>query len=183
MEIRRIYPEACDYVLKQIGEIYCNEKRTAGMSDEERLAYHQKHSGPVMEELKQWMDEQVADKKAEPNSSLGKAIDYFQSHYEGLSAYLRYAGAPLDNNACEQVLKPAVIIRKNSYGYKTSRGAKTGAIIQSVIQTCRLNGTNVWQYLVAVLRRSAEVREKPEEFLPWNYKGEEEGAKVVRLAA
>jgi transposase len=183
VEIRRIYPEACDYVLKQIGEIYQNEKQTAGMSDEERLAYHQEQSGPVMAELKQWMDKQVAEKEVEPNSSLGKAIDYFQSHYEGLSAYLRYAGAPLDNNACEQVLKPAVIIRKNSYGYKTSRGAKTGAIIQSVIQTCRLNGTNVWQYLIEALRRAAEVREKPEEFLPWNYKGEEEGAKVARLAA
>lgn len=129
------------------------------------------------------MDEQVADKKVEPNSSLGKAIDYFLQHYEGLSAYLRYAGAPLDNNACEQVLKPAVIIRKNSYGYKTSRGAKTGAIIQSVIRTCRLNGTNVWQYLVEALRRASEVREKPEEFLPWNYKGEEEGAKAAPLAA
>jgi len=170
-------------VLKQIGEIYGNEKQTAGMSDEERLAYHQKHSGPVMEELKQWMDEQVADKKVEPNSSLGKAIDYFQSHYEGLSAYLRYAGAPLDNNACEQVLRPVVIIRKNSYGYKTNRGAKTAAIIQSVIQTCRLNGTNVWRYLVSVLRRSTAVREKPEAFLPWNYKSEEEMANVSSLAA
>jgi IS66 C-terminal element len=69
------------------------------------------------------------------------------------------------------------------YGYKTNRGAKTAAIIQSVMQTCRLNGTNVWQYLVSVLRRSAEVREKPEAFLPWNYKGEEEMAKAPPLAA
>jgi transposase len=106
-------------VLKQIGQIYRNEKQTAGMSDEERLAYHQQHSGPVMAELKQWMEKQMAEKKVEPNSSLGKAIDYFQTHYEGLSAYLRYAGAPLDNNACEQVLRPVVIIRKNS-----GRGAR-----------------------------------------------------------
>jgi transposase len=183
VEIGRIYPEACTYVLEQIGEIYRNEKQTAGMSDEERLAYHQKHSGPVMAELKQWMDEQMAEKKVEPNSSLGKAIDYFQTHDEGLSAYLRYAGAPLDNNACEQVLRPVAIMRKNSYGYKTKCGAKTAAIIQSVIQTCRLNGANVWQYLVSVLRRSAEVREKPEAFLPWNYKGEEERVKVPPLAA
>jgi len=69
------------------------------------------------------------------------------------------------------------------YGYKTSRGAKTAAIIQSVIQTCRLNGTNVWTYLVSVLRRAAEDREKPEEFLPWNYKVAEEGARAVSLAA
>jgi transposase len=183
VEVRRIYPVECNYVLKQIGQIYWNEKQTTGMSDEERLAYHQEQSGAVMAELKQWMDEQMAEKKVEPNSSLGKAIDYFLSHYEGLSAYLRYAGAPLDNNACEQVLRPVVIIRKNSYGYKTNRGAKTAAIIQSVMQTCRLNGTNVWQYLVSVLRRSAEVRGKPEEFLPWNYKGEEEMAKAPPLAA
>jgi transposase len=183
VEVRRIYPEECNYVLKQIGEIYRNEKQTAVMSDEERLAYHQQHSGPVMGELKRWMDEQVAEKKVEPNSSLGKAIDYFLQHYEGLSAYLRHAGAPIDNNESERILRPVVIIRKNSYGYKTKRGAKTAAIIQSVIQTCRLNGTNVWTYLVSVLRRSAEVREKPEEFLPWNYKGEEEMAQAPPLAA
>jgi transposase len=183
VEIGRIYPEACDYALKQIGKVYWNEGQTAGMSDEERLAYHQAHSGPAIGELKQWMDDQVVEKKVEPNSSLGKAVDYFQTHYEGLTAWLRYAGAPLDNNWCEQALKPVVIIRKNSYGYKTSRGAKTGAIIQSVIQTCRLNGTNVWQYLVGVLRRSAEVKEKPEAFLPWNYSGEETSAERGGLAA
>jgi transposase len=183
VEIWRIYPMACSYVLEQIGEIYRNEKQTAGMSEGERLAYHQKHSGPVMVGLKQWMDKQMAEKKVEPNSSLGKAIEYFQTHYEGLSAYLRYAGAPLDNNACEQVLRPVAIMRKNSYGYKTNRGARTAEIIQSVIQTCRLNGTNVWTYLVSVLKRSTEVRGKPETFLPWNYKGEEERAKAAPLAA
>jgi transposase len=183
VEIRRIYPEACDYVLKQIGKVYRNEGQTAGLSDEERLAYHQKHSEPVMAELKQWMDEQAAEKKVEPNSSLGKAVNYFQSHYEGLTAYLRHAGAPIDNNWCERALKPVVIIRKNSYGYKTSRGAKTAAIIQSVIQTCRLNGTNVWTYLVSVLRRSTEVRGKPEAFLPWNYSGEQRSAERSGLAA
>jgi len=65
----------------------------------------------------------------------------------------------------------------------TTRGAKTAAIIQSVIQTCPLNVTNVWQYLVSVLRRSTAVREKPEAFLPWNYTGEEEMAKAPPLAA
>jgi transposase len=183
VEIRSIYPEACDYVLEQIGKVYQNERATAGLSDEERLSYHQEQSGPVMEELKQWMDEQVRNKEVEPNSSLGKAIDYFQTHYDGLTAFLRHSGAPLDNNWAEQVLRPVAIMRKNSYGYKTSRGAKTAAIIQSLIQTCRLNGTNVWQYLVSVLRRSAEVRGTPEAFLPWNYRGEEARVEAGSLAA
>ena len=183
VEIQRIYPEECNYVLEQIGQIYRNEKQAAGLSDGERLAYHQEHSGPVMAELEQWMEKQMAEKKVEPNSSLGKAIGYFQTHLEGLTAWLHYEGAPLDNNPSERILRPVVIIRKNSYGYKTNRGAKTAAIIQSVIQTCRLNETNVWQYLVSVLRKSAEVRGRPEAFLPWNYKGEEESVRAAALAA
>src|SRR5262249_16223926 len=183
VEVRKIYPVECNYVLEQIGQIYRNEKQTVGRSDEERLAYHQKHSGPVMAELKQWMEKQMADKKVEPNSSLGKAIDDFLTHDEGRSADFRDAGVPLDKNCCEQVWRPVVIIRKNSDGDKTNRGAKTAAIIQSVIQTCRLKGTNVWQYRVWVLRRAAAVREKPEAFLPWNYQGEEERAKAPPLAA
>ena len=172
VEIRRIYPEACGYVLRRIGQVYRHDRATAGMSDEERLAYHQQYSRPIMEGLKQWMDEQVEKQQVEPNSSLGKAIGYFQTHYDGLTAFLRHGGAPLDNNVSERVLRPVAIMRKNSYGYKTRRGAKAAAIIQSVIQSCRLNGTNVWQYLVSVLRRSAEVKGKPETFLPWSYSGE-----------
>lgn len=183
VEIQRIYPGACDYVLKQIGKVYRNERATAGLSDEERLAYHQEHSGPEMAELKQWMDEQMTKKKVEPNSSLGRAIEYFQDHYEGLTAYLRHAGAPIDNNLGERVLRPVALIRKNSYVYQTCRGAKTGAIIMSVIETCRHNGTNAWAYLVSVLRRSAEVRVKPEAFLPWVYQGEEGAAETDAVAA
>jgi hypothetical protein len=52
-----------------------------------------------MEELKQWMEKQINEKKVEPNSSLGKAIVYFRSHVEGLTEYLRTSGAPVDNNA------------------------------------------------------------------------------------
>jgi hypothetical protein len=122
VEIRSTYPESFDYVLEQIGKVYRNERAMVGSSDEERLAYHQEQSGPEMTELKQWMDEQKTKKKVEPNSRLGQAIEYFQDHYEGLTAYLRFAGAPIDNNLGEQVLRPVAIIRKNSYGYKTSRG-------------------------------------------------------------
>jgi len=183
VEIQASYPEACDYVLKQIGKVYRNERATEGLNDEERLGYHQRHSGPEMTELRQWMDGQMTEKKVEPNSSLGQAIDYFRDHYEGLTAYLRFPGAPIDNNLGEQVLRPVAIIRKNSYGYKTSRGAKAAAIIQSVIQTCRLNQINIWTYLVSVLRRFAEVRVSPEAFVPWNYKGEETTAETDSLAA
>lgn len=172
-ELRKIYPGDCAYVLKQIGEIYQNEAKTRGMNDAERLRYHQTHSGSVVEKLAGWMEERIAQKQVEPNSSLGKAIDYFQTHLEGLTAWLRCEGAPLDNNPAEQILKPPVMIRKNSYGYKTKKGAEVTAVLLSILHSCRLNGTNVWSYLVSVLRRSGEVNATPKQFLPWIYRGEE----------
>jgi transposase len=49
------------------------------MSPEERLGYHQGHSGPRMQELQQWFGEQFAKHKVEPNSGLGQAITYMQN--------------------------------------------------------------------------------------------------------
>jgi hypothetical protein len=172
-EIEQNYPQQCGYVLERIGAIYHHESVAAQMSDDERLAYHQSRSGPVMSELKQWMDEELKQRRVEPNSSLGKAIAYFHNNFGELTQFLRTPGAPIDNNLAEQILKPPVMIRKNSYFYRTSYGACVAGIILSVLITCRLNQVNVWNYLVSVLRRSAEVRADPEAFTPWNYGGEE----------
>lgn len=183
-EIRNIYPGACEYVLERIGKIYQNEKMTGGFSDQERLVYHQKHSGPVLEELRQWMNAQMEEKKVEPNSSLGAAIKHFLKHIDrGLTAFLQYPGAPLDNNAAERALRLPVVIRKNSYGYKTSAGAAVGSVILSVLTTCGLNGTNAWDYLVSVLRRKEEVKKNPQAFLPWIYSGEEKEESEEAIAA
>ena len=182
-DLEKFYPEACGYALDLIGEIYQNEAGAQGMSDEERLAHHQKRSGPIMCELKQWMNQELKEKRVEPNSSLGKAVSYFQNNYEELTTYLRVPGAPIDNNIAEQALKAPVLIRKNAYFYRTSYGARVGGIILSVLVSCRLNQTNIWNYLVSVLKKSAEVKRNPEAFLPWNYQGEEVAAREQSRAA
>ena len=64
------------------------------------LRFHQQHSGPVMQQLHQWLEAQFALKQVEPNSGLGKAMTYLLRHWKGLTAFLREAGAPLDNNLC-----------------------------------------------------------------------------------
>ena len=69
------------------------------------------HSAPVMEELHGWLQAQLAQKKTEPNSALGKATNYMLRHWKGLTVFLRQPGSPIDNNLCEQVLKRAVLHR------------------------------------------------------------------------
>jgi hypothetical protein len=174
-ELEKVYPKTCGYALDQIAKIYGHEAAAKEMSDEERLARHQKQSLPIMSELKEWMERELREKRVEPNSSLGKAMAYFQNHYEKLTQFCQVAGAPIDNNVAEQALKAPAMIRKNSYFFKTSNGACVGGIILSVLISCRLNRGNIWNYLVWVLRNAAEVKRNPRAFLPWVYKGEGEG--------
>jgi hypothetical protein len=134
-ELEEIYPAACQVVLDAVGEVYQFESETKGMSAEERLAYHQAESGPAMEKLKEWIEQQFRDHLVEPNSSLGKALQYWRNHWPELTTFLREAGAPLDNNEAEQALKRVVLSRKNALFYKTEHGASVGDRLASLIES------------------------------------------------
>lgn len=100
-------------------------------------------------------------------------------HWEGLTRVLSVAGAPLDNNVVERALKLVVLHRKNALFFRTEHGAAIGDLIFSLVETCRLNGTSVWDYLVCLVRHARAVRRDPSQWLPWNYAPDE----VKRCAA
>src|SRR6266700_3193373 len=102
VEVVGNFPTECQYVLETLGGVYANDAVTKArkMTPAERLEFHQQHSQPLMEGLKEWMEEQFRKRKVEPNSGLGKAIAYLQKHWGKLTLFLRQAGAPLDNNLC-----------------------------------------------------------------------------------
>jgi transposase len=166
------FPEQCRYVIETLAEVYKNDEiaKDQNMSPEERLRFHQAKSGPWMEELKLWLNDQLDEKKVEPNSGLGKAVSYMLNHWEPLTLFLRVPNAPLDNNLCEQVLKRAVLNRKNSLFYKTEHGAYIGDLFMSLIYTCNLNDVNPFDYLTVLQRNSTEVFKNPQNCMPWNYK-------------
>jgi len=174
------FPQDCRYVIEAIGKVYHHDSlsKAAGHNDVERLTYHQAHSGPVMDELKVWLDTQVAEKKVEANSALGKAIAYMRSHWTALTLFLRVAGAPLDTNIVERVIKNVVLHRKNSLFYRTAAGAKTGDIYMSLIQTCQRNGINPWDYLTELQRNHVAVKAAPADWMPWNYRATLEARRV-----
>ena len=93
------FPHECRHVIEELREIYRVDADTgrAGMSAEERLACHQRQSGPRMAALKTWLDGQLAERRVEPNSGAGEAIRYMFRHWERLTLFLRAPGAPLDS--------------------------------------------------------------------------------------
>jgi len=135
------FPQEGRKVIESLREIYRFEAaaKEQKFSDSERLAFHQEHSKPIMDELHLWLKEQLDQKKVEPNSALGEAIRYMLKRWDPLTRFLSVAGAPLDNNICERALKMAILHRKNSLSYLTLHGARVGDIFMSLIHTCELN--------------------------------------------
>jgi hypothetical protein len=173
-EVADSFPDECRYVLESLGAVYGfdAEAKERSLTAEERLRFHQAHSAPVMEDLRQWMENQFAEHRTEPNSGLGKAISYLLRHWTKLTLFLRQPGSPLDNNVVERALKKAILHRKNALFYKTMNGARVGDLFMSLIHTCELNRVNPFDYLTELLRHPVEVAVRPAEWMPWNYRRE-----------
>lgn len=166
------FPEPCRLVLETFREIYRYDAvtRKQGMSAEQRLAFHQEHSKPVMEKLHIWLQAQFDERLVEPNSGLGQAISYLLNHWQKLTLFLEKPGVPLDNNIVERALKKAIRHRKNSLFYKTRKGAQMGDLFMSLIHTCELNDVNAFDYLTELLRHPEELKQNPSEWMPWNFR-------------
>jgi transposase len=167
------FPEPCRHLLEALAVVYRNDAaaRERRLSPEARLRFHQEASGPTMQALRDWLERQLGEKRAEPNSALGGAIGYTLKHWEELTLFLRQTGAPLDNNVCERALKKAILHRKNALFYKTSHGAQVGDLFMSLIYTCQLNEANPFDYLTELQLHAGALAACPERWMPWNYRG------------
>jgi transposase len=166
------YPTECRELLEKLGLVYklddvCKEKN---LSPQERLSEHQRVSGPLMDELRRSMAEQLAMKRLEPNSGLGGAFNDLLKRWDNFTLFLRVPGAPLDNNICERALKMAIKHRNGSLFYRSQRGARVGDIYMTLLHTTELCGGNPFDYLTALQHDHKAVAEKPAEWLPWNYR-------------
>jgi transposase len=171
VEVAASFPEPCRYVLETLRDVYRNDAiaRERQLSPQDRLAFHQEHSGPLMGQLQQWLQEQIAGRRVEPNSGLGEAITYMLKHWPKLTLFLHRPGAPLDNNVCERALKKAILHRKNSLFYKSENGARVGDLFMSLIHTAELANADPFDYLVALQRHHREAAQDPAQWMPWNY--------------
>ncbi|MFT6985537.1 MAG: transposase [Psychromonas sp.] len=165
------FPDEVEHILERYGEIWTNDHMLAEeqLNPTQRLAYHQQHSLPIMFEVKQWGESHLREDSVEENSGLGKAIRYFNKHYDGLSCFCRIEGVKLDNNAIEAMLKIVVRDRKNAMFHKILLGATIGDVITSMIATGSEAGINVFEYFTLLQHAQDKVKANPERYLPWNY--------------
>ena len=165
------FPTEVEHVLLLLGEVYKNDAQAKKrrLSDEQRLRFHQENSESIMRQLHRWLTTLFDQKRVEPNSSLGRAINYMLKRWDRMTLFLREPGVPLDNNLCERFLKIAILHRKNAMFYKTENGAQVGDVFMSLIATCMLAKVNALHYLTTLQRYKDDIRRNPDAWLPWNY--------------
>ncbi len=171
-ELIETHPDEAQFALETYEHAWVNNNHCRDNHDsaEQRQRYHAEHSLPHMQALKQWCEEQTSEAgQVEPNSNLGKAMQYYIRHFDGLSAFCRLPGAPLDNNEIERLIKLIVRGRRNSLFFKNQTGASVSDVITSILATCQENEVNAFDYLQSIQRNQLQVKASPEKWLPWNY--------------
>ncbi|MCP4623116.1 MAG: transposase, partial [bacterium] len=87
VEVALNFPEPCGYVIETLAQVYKNDQiaKEQDMTADQRLHFHQSKSGPLMDDLKTWLNDQLDQNKVEPNSGLGQAISYMLNHWPALT--------------------------------------------------------------------------------------------------
>lgn len=104
-----------------------------------------------------------------PGSLLGKALHYLSAQWPKLSRYVENGAWPIDNNLCENAIRPFVIGRRHWLFADTVAGTHASANLYSLIETCKTHRIDPYGYLVSLFRRlpAAKSVDDFEALLPW----------------
>jgi transposase len=131
------------------------------------------HSKPVLEQIEALALQHLHG--VLPGSLLGKALHYVTAQWPKLMRYVNDGRYPIDNNACENAIRPFVVGRRNWLFADTVGGANASANLYSLLQTCVANGIDGYRYLRALLVElpKAKTVEDYEALLPWRLDAED----------
>jgi transposase len=149
-------------------------------SPAQRLQIRVEHSAPIVQTFHAWLE--ALAPQVLPESLLGKAVYYALGQWPKLTTFLQHGEVPLDNNRCENAIRPFVIGRKGWMFSDTVKGAMASANLYSLVETSKANGVEPHAYLTHLftLLPYAKTVEDFEALLPWNAKDALQSARKDR---
>ena len=162
--VRRGFHEAlCEgraaaWLLGQIGQLYAVEKllRQEQAGPQLRAARRAWQSQPILQRLYRAMV--VVRRRVLPKSLLGQAIDYALGRWETLTRYVADGRLEIDNNLCENAIRPTAVGKKNFLFIGHPEAGQRSAIIYSILGSCRRHGINPAEYLQDLFERLPKAR-------------------------
>jgi transposase len=154
-EARAESPKVSGWFLRQIQNLYRIESvlrdKKAGPALREAVRAHQ--SRPIVERIGKALVRFKTLGRFLPKSLMGEAIDYALGQWAALQIYLGDGRVEIDNNLVENAIRPTAIGKKNWLFMGDADAGQRGAIVYTIIESCRRRGIDPYTYLREVLTR------------------------------
>jgi transposase len=154
--------------LNYIGKLYKIERQIKDLPPIAKRSIRKRKAKSILKEFKKWlMGKSIS---VIPKSPMGKAVNYTLNNWIALTRYLANGILDIDNNAAERLIRPIAVGRKNWTFAGSDRGGHAAAIMYSLIETCKLNNKNPYEYLRDVLTRLPTTLYRDiKNLLPYNW--------------
>ena len=158
-------------LMKQIQAIYREEGKLNDLSSDERLKQRQAVIKPLVDAFFAYLKTINVSKK----DKFGDAVRYARNQEKYLRVFLTDGDVPIDNNASERAIRGFCIGKKNWQMIDTIHGAKSSAIIYSIVETAKANNLKPFDYAQHLLEEIPKhMNDKDcsflEDLLPWSEK-------------
>ena len=158
-------------LMKQIQAIYREEGKLNDLSSDERLKQRQAVIKPLVDAFFAYLKTINVSKK----DKFGDAVGYAQNQEKYLRVFLTDGDVPIDNNASERAIRGFCIGKKNWQMIDTIHGAKSSAIIYSIVETAKANNLKPFDYVQHLLEEIPKHMDDKdcsflEDLLPWSEK-------------
>lgn len=157
--------------LSQIQQIYHEEAELQDVTPAERRKHRQKFIKPLVDAYFNWI--RINIDKVMPKSKTYNGMTYSINQEKYLRRFLDDGEIPIDNNAAEQSIRSFCIGKKNWAMCDTINGAKSSAIIYSLVETAKANKLRLYEYFNYLLTEIPEHMDDKnndfcEKLLPWS---------------
>lgn len=152
--------------LQRVGKLIAIEAKTREIKLEQRQQIRAEQSLPLLAEIVAMLLQHLHT--VLPECAFGKALHYLYGQWPKLIRYVENPAWPISNNPCENSIRPFVVGRRNWLFCDTVAGAN--AKQYPIVETCKANGVDAYQYLVALFKAlpRAQTIDDSEALLPWS---------------
>ena len=149
---------AAAWLVGQIGQLYAVEKhlRAQKAGPPLRAAMREWQSRPILHRLRRALE--LVRRRVLPKSLLGQAIDYTLGRWEALTRYVPDGRLEIDNNQCENAIRPTAVGKKNFLFVGHPEAGQRSAVIYSILGSCRRHGVNPAEYLRDLFARLPKAK-------------------------
>ena len=148
-------PRTAGWVMAQIQNLYAVEARLreGKASPKLRQCVRLQESCPIIERIHRGLVALKMSRQHLPQSLMGRAIDYALGLWPSLKEYLINGRLEIDNNLVENAIRPTALGKKNWLFVGQAEVGDRGAVLYTIIESCRRRGIDPYAYLRDVLSR------------------------------